>query len=131
MIEKAAWSKMDLKSGGAQIPLCPRRLKFGPFSKELCFVIGDKLANLAILADYRRISQESKGPPDGFPKVPVWKNQIASGCPQSALGGLWGRPEPHVDNLPKWRLETRNQQLNRKEELIEHENALTSPTRGA
>ncbi len=148
MSEKATCYKMALISGGAQIPTTLRRLKFGPFSKDLCYVIGGRMIKSVALANYRRISGKRQGrssvlpipapsvgcrysfPEDGY-NLSVCKSKIVLGCLQSAFGGLCGPPKPHVDNLPNRRSENRNQQLNRKEELKAHENALTSLTRGA
>ena len=148
MSEKATCSKMGLISGGAQIPTGSRRLKFGPFSKNLCYVIGGRMIKSVALADYRRISQKRQTrsavlpipaqsvacrcifSEDGY-FLSAWKLKIVSGFPQSAFGGLFGPPKPHVDNLPNRRAEYRNRPLNREEELKAHENALTSLTRGA
>ncbi len=108
MSEKATCSKMGLISGGSQIPTESRRLKFGPFSKDSCYVIGGRMIKSVALADYRRISKKrqcrSAGLPIPAPSVvcrcsfseqgyflSAWKSKIVLGCPQSAFGGLLTR----------------------------------------
>ncbi len=84
MSEKATCYKMALISGGAQIPTASRRLKFGPFSKDPCYVIGGRMIKSVALAAYRKISK------DGY-NLSAWKSKIVLGCPQSTFGGLLAR----------------------------------------
>ena len=148
MIEKATRSVAGVIPGGTLMLPESRRLKFGLFLKDLCYVIGGRMAKSVALTDYRRIPQKRQGqsavlpipassvacrcifPEDGY-FLSVWKSKIVAGCPQSAFGGLLGPPKPRVDNLPNRRSENRNQQLDRKEKLKAHENALTSLTHDA
>ncbi len=60
MSENTKYYKTGVITGGTQIPHCSRRLKFGPFSKELCHVIGGGIMKSVILADYRRFRGKGK-----------------------------------------------------------------------
>ena len=110
MIEKTTSPKKAVISGGTQVSASPRRLKFGPFSKEPRYAIDGKMARSKLFANYREIPKEKKVEPAACRKtnipyqlgktgpLPVDHNRLSA--------AFWGRSKPHVDNLSKRRPET-------------------------
>jgi len=67
MSEKAICSKMGLITGGTHTPTTSRRLKFGPFSKDFCYVIGGHLIIFDISTTCDVLDEKADGNVDNSP----------------------------------------------------------------